>query len=449
MRNPSASEEAALVVAAQQHLQGRAMAAESVQALGFTMANESVALAHYRQAAVLLVDASGKLALRTASGLALVSGDSPFAVWLERWAQATNREPGAHRIGIADAPEALVEGWSEWLPDHVLICPMHAPDGHHLGTAIYARDDLWTDAEAQAMAALHAVYGYCLWALQAREGLTTRLWKKLRAKARWPWVLLGVLLLLCVPVRQSVLAPAEVAAITSHAVSSPQEGVIGQIAVQPNQTVKSGDLLFSLDMSSLRSRQEVARQALAIAKADYLVAQQRAFEDPRSRADLAAAAGKVREKEAELQAIDLQADRVEVRATQDGVVVFSDANDWIGRSVQVGERVMLLADPGTPALNIWVPVRDAVAMEKGTPVRMFLHTRPLQPVRGTIEGSSYQAGMSPDGVVAFRLRALLEPGQELPHLGLRGTARITGEWAPLGMYLFRRPLATLRIWTGL
>ena len=275
------------------------------------------------------------------------------------------------------------------------------------------------------------------------------MWNKLRTKARWPWLLLGAFVLLCVPVRQSVLAPAEVAAITSHAVSSPQDGVIGQIAVQPNQTVKQGDLLFSLDISSLRSRQEVARQALAIAKADHLVAQQRAFEDPRSRADLAAAAGKVREKEAELQAIDLQVDRVEVRAAQGGVVVFSDANDWIGRSVQVGERVMLLADPGSPAINIWVPVRDAVDMEKGTPVRMFLHTRPLEPLGALIEGSSYQAGMSPDGVVAFRLRALLEPGHELPHLGLRGTARISGEWAPLGMYLFRRPLATLRIWTGL
>lgn len=449
MRTPTSSEEEALVAAALQQLQGRAMAAESVPTLGFTVTNESAAIAPYRQAALLVVDRPGRLVLRSASGLSQVGSESPYAVWLERWAQTLRAEPGVYRISIGDVEAQWQDGWSEWLPDCLLVCPLHAPDGRHVGTALFAREDTWSDKELEWMAALHVTYGYCLWALQARRGMLAKAWQSARARARWPWVVALLLAALCVPVRQSVLAPAEVAPLTARAVSSPQEGVIGRIAVQPNQPVKTGDLLFALDTSSLNSKREVALQALAIAKADLLVAQQRAFDDARSRAELATASGRVREKEAELEAVSVQAGRVEVRATQDGVAVFSDANDWIGRSVQVGERVMLLADPNTPAISIWVPVSDAIAMNKGTPVRLFLHTQPLKPVNAALDESSYQAAVGPDGVAAFRLRALIEPGQPLPHLGLRGTARISGDWTPLGLYLFRRPLAALRIRTGL
>jgi hypothetical protein len=34
-------------------------------------------------------------------------------------------------------------------------------------------------------------------------------------------------------------------------------------------------------------------------------------------------------------------------------------------------------------------------------------------------------------------------------IGLRGTARVSGEWTCLGYYLLRRPIAAVREWTGL
>ena len=56
---------------------------------------------------------------------------------------------------------------------------------------------------------------------------------------------------------------------------------------------------------------------------------------------------------------------------------------------------------------------------------------------------------SPEGVSAYRLRGQFDPGTVVPRIGLRGTARITGEKAALGYYLFRRPIAAVREWTGL
>ena len=82
-------------------------------------------------------------------------------------------------------------------------------------------------------------------------------------------------------------------------------------------------------------------------------------------------------------------------------------------------------------------------------MRLFLHTDPLCPRSGRLIEASYQATLSPESVASYKLRARFEEGTELPRIGLRGTARISGEWVLLGYYLFRRPLAHLREWSGL
>ena len=57
--------------------------------------------------------------------------------------------------------------------------------------------------------------------------------------------------------------------------------------------------------------------------------------------------------------------------------------------------------------------------------------------------------MSPEGVSAYRLRGVFDDETGHARIGLRGTARVSGEWATLGYYLFRRPISALREWTGL
>jgi hypothetical protein len=431
----------------------RAQSATSLAALGFTMVNETLSLVAFRQAAFFRVAGSGHPLLQTASGLASVAADSPFAVWLNRFARTFAREPGCRRINIATIDASVVDGWNEWLPDHLVSAPLHAPDGDLLGFLLYAREDPWTDVDLALLEAIHRHYAYCLWSLGRRRlGLKDRSLAALRRRGlRWGLPLLLAILL--IPVRLSALAPAEVVALHAVAVAAPQDGVVGRFHVAPNATVKTGDLLFSLDDTTLRSRREVAAKGLSIAQADLLVAQQRAFDELKSKGELAAATGRVREKEAELALIETSLARVDVRADRGGVAVFTDANDWIGRPVQTGERVMQLADPGDAGVLVWLPAADALNLEPGAPIRLFLHTHPLAPLSAHLLQTSYQAVPSPDGVAAYRLRGSFdgEPaeGDDAPRIGLRGTARVSGDWAVLGYYVFRRPIAALREWSGL
>ena len=110
---------------------------------------------------------------------------------------------------------------------------------------------------------------------------------------------------------------------------------------------------------------------------------------------------------------------------------------------------MQLAQPEDGGIQIWLAVADAINLGTDAPVRLFLHTEPLSPRSAHLSEASYQSTLSPDGVASYKLRARFDEGTELPRIGLRGTARISGDWVMLGYYLFRRPIAHLREWSGL
>eukprot|EP01030_Chromulinospumella_sphaerica_P033845 gene33845-34782_t len=71
--------------------------------------------------------------------------------------------------------------------------------------------------------------------------------------------------MLLIPVRQSVLAPAEVVPLAGQVVAAPLDGVIAEVLVKPNQTVKTGDLLLRFESTTLTAQADVAALQTAIA----------------------------------------------------------------------------------------------------------------------------------------------------------------------------------------
>ncbi len=430
------------------HLERRAYAATTAAELGFTIVNETNMLAPYRQAALFSVAASGGLSLSHASGLVSVAEDTPFAVWLTQLANTIEPQQGVRQLDMGEAPSHLASGWQEWLPEYLLACNVYAGT-ERVGLALYARDESWTDSEIPLYERIHETYGYCLQAL-ARTSLPWKsLWARLRQRRWLKRIVFATSLALLIPVRLSAIAPAEVVALSALAIAAPQDGVMGAIHVQPNAAVKTGDRLFSLDDRGLESRRAVAVRALQIAGADLLVAEQRAFDDAKSKGDVAAAQGRVREKQAELDLIEGTLERVTMRAPADGVVIFGDPNDWLGRPVQTGERIMQLANPRDAGVLVWLPVADAINLDIGAPIQVFLHTDPLSPASASLIETSYQSVQSPASVSSYRVRGRFDRADAGTRIGLRGTARVSGEWACLGYYLMRRPIAAVREWTGL
>ena len=251
------------------------------------------------------------------------------------------------------------------VPRPAAALPGARPGRHTARRAALFRAEPFSDAERAIAEWIADAAGFSLWAWRERSGVGRWL------KSRRTWRQLGIVAALAaivafIPVRLSVLAPAEVTAARPIPVTSPIDGAVREIIVKPNQIVKADELLVVLDDTGLRNRLELAAKSLDISRADLLRATYKSFSDEASRHELPVLKARVAEKSAEVTYLTEVLERSKLTAPQGGIAVFSSQDDWRGRPVQVGERIMTIADPSLIDVTIYVPPEDAVELERGS-----------------------------------------------------------------------------------
>ncbi|MFP5421024.1 MAG: efflux RND transporter periplasmic adaptor subunit [Gammaproteobacteria bacterium] len=421
-------------------LQAQARQAGTTEQLAFAMANDGQGLFGYRHAALLV---AGKV--RALTGISVVEPNAPFVAFVE-WAASQRLAAGLlGQSGIVDPAslgESSREEWQALSAPNVFWLPLKDRQGAVFGGLWIARDTLWSEAEQALLVQLGGTYEHAWLALQPRKP-----WR-----LRWPRrkilvVLAALALLLLLPVRQSVLAPAEVVPQGGRVVAAPLDGVIAEFLVKPNQSVAVGDLLVRFDATTLKAQADVAERALDVAEAELKASSQRAFADAESSARIDLLAARAEQKRAERDYAKQLLARSDVRAERAGIAVFADAERLTGKPVQTGERLMQIADPAQAELRIELPVGDAIALGAGAEVVLFLDSDPLNRYDARLERAAYEAQATAAGQLAYRLDATFV--EAAPRIGLRGTAKLFGARAPLAYYLLRRPLAALRQGLGL
>ncbi|HEV7335333.1 MAG TPA: HlyD family efflux transporter periplasmic adaptor subunit [Bosea sp. (in: a-proteobacteria)] len=425
-------------------LERRARAAKGDE-LAFLIANETFGLVPYRQAFLWSGAPQGRIL--SMSGIATVERNAPMVAWLEKLfgAIARSEASGPRTLTAGDVPQANRQDWPEWLPPYLVWLPL----GHGADVLVLGRETELDESDRQLLGFLVDAYGHALAAQRPRGlagrslGLATRR-KRLIGAGAVALVLLAAFL----PVRQTALAPAEIVPREPAVIRAPLEGVIDRILVKPNQPVSAGDVLFNLDDRRLSNQLDVANGALQAIELELRQARQLAVVDQKVRSTLPMLQGKFDQQRAEIAYLREQLARIEVRAPRSGVAVLDDPNEWLGRPVAIGERVLVVADPAKVEIQARLSVADAIQLDDDAPLRLFLNIAPERPLDGVLSQSSYQAIQGTDGVLAYRLKARLT-GEEQPRIGLKGTARIYGEPVPLAYALFRRPFAALRQWAGL
>lgn len=437
----------------------RARHAESLAELQFIAVNDTHVLASYRQGALWLAGRG----IRALSGVVQIDANAPYAHWLESVCQhLDSQHPAPGQIIPSDLPEALASQWADWLPIHALWLPLATdpmwPEAPR-GGLLLARDLPWTEGELGLLLEWLDTWQH---AWRSRYAPPPWSWPKLRqklglgsdesAERRWwqrpllRWGALSTLLLL-LPVHLSVLAPGELVPAHPAVIRAPLEGVVDSFQVEPNQMVKKGQPLFSFDEALIRSRLEVARQAQATAEAEYRQMQQLALSDTKSKGQLALLTGKIEEKRADTAYLEEQLQRARVLAPQDGIALFDDPTEWIGKPVSIGERIMRIASPGDVEVEAWLPLADAIPLPAEAAISLYLNTTPLSPISARLRYLAHDAVQRPDGTYAYRLRASLTDGTE-HRVGLKGTAKAQGGWVPLGYWIIRRPFAGIRTALG-
>jgi hypothetical protein len=426
-------------------LEKRARGAGSDE-LAFLMVNETLSVLRYRQALVWRgAPANRVLAV---SGVAIPDQRSPFLVWASRLCAQIGTDPSEdiREITADDVPSDLRAEWSEWLPPYLVWVPL----GGKLGALVLGREEALSEGDRNLLVVLGDAYGHAWQAQLAKRRLRDKGWfTGTRKKAMAAVVVILLIALGLIPVRQSVLAPAEIAPRDAAMIRAPLEGVIDSVLVRPNEPVQKGQILFALDRRKLQNQLDVAQRAQEAAETELRQAKQFAVVDYKVRASLPELQGKFEQAAAEVTYLKEQMSRIEVRAPQSGLAVFDDPNDWLGRPVAIGERVMLLADPEKVEVEARLSVADAIDLDIGGPVRLFLNVDPARPREAVLTFVSYQAQKSPDGILGYRVKARLAEGESLPRIGLKGTAKLYGTKVPLAYAIFRRPISAARQWLGL
>lgn len=414
--------------------------AESLKELFFIAANDTHRLAPYRHAFVWERATDGKGKPVQASNVSELEPNAPMVLWMgevSAWL-ATRDDKVPAVIVEPDAPESLRGGWREFAAPFGLHVPINAPDGTRLGGLLLATDVPWSDAQCALLERLADAYAHAWWALRPRVVADVRS----HMKVYWRRYAVAAVLLLLLPVRQFVLVPAEVVPAQPFVVAAPMNGVVAQVNVLPNAMVDQGALLFSLEETDLVNELVVAEKAFEVAEAEYLKNAQDAFDCDPCRGRVPELLAQKEKARAQMAWAEQQLGRSRVVAPMAGVAVFSDPNEWRGKPVAVGERVMVLARPDETRLRITLPIADAISIEPGTGVVFYLNVNPLDSYDATIAQTSYEATVQADQTLAYVL--LADFGDEPARLGMRGTAKVYGNRAPLLFHVLRRPLSWLR-----
>ena len=408
---------------------------------GFLTVNETHSIVPYRQAVLWRATSPTKGVIEAVSGLAIVDAKAPFIHWMTA---VLNLKHGndIQRLGSADIKEQLGCQWQEWLPENGILLPLMNKEMELLGILFLARKEPWQDYELTILKQLTEIYSYTWAVLLGTRWYGARpVW--LRKIVLSTVIVALAIVLFYIPINLSVLAPAEVVSQHPTYIRSPQAGVIDDFFVVPNQFVKKDQPLFQLDDTMLSNRLQIVRKSLAVVNAQFSQASKEAFSSSEVKAKLTILREQQEEKKAEVRYVEDLLEKIIVRADQDGIIIFNDVTDWLGKPVAIGEKIVELAKPDQVELKINLPIADAIVLVPGTKVLFFLNVDPENTQVAKLTYASYQAHVTPDGILSYHLKAQFN-ATSTPRLGLRGTAKIYGEKTNIFYLVMRRPLAAVR-----
>ncbi|MCB6185367.1 HlyD family efflux transporter periplasmic adaptor subunit [Leeia sp. TBRC 13508] len=437
-------------------LGGRARQAKSADELAFLLVNDSKQLLPYRQS-VFWGAKQGVIAL---SGVIQPEKNAPYVQSMDRLCRYLNATYASAKILTADElNEEAAADWLEWLPNFVMWLPIGQPadDPEQATGLLIAADMSWTQSSCTIMQEWMQIWTFAWGKFQRKKkhalGLLHWLqdpkWKQKPLHHR-PKFILAVLLVAATffPVRMSVLAQSEIVAAEPTVIRVPLDGVFGQFLVKPNQSVKKGDPLFEMDQTALTGRLDIAESELRTTEAEYRQKAAESLVEGKTNTDISSLAGKVEQKQAELAYLQSLLSRSIIKAPSNGVAVFDNAAEWLGKPVQTGERVLRLANLNHLEIESWLSVSDAIPIQAGDHVTFYPAASPFSSVAATVRYMSFDATSRPEGNYAYRIRATLSP-EETGHLGLKGTAKISTTWVPFVYWAARKPLAVIRQTLGL
>lgn len=242
-----------------------------------------------------------------------------------------------------------------------------------------------------------------------------------------------------------VVAPCEVVPKTPYLITAPVDGIVDVITVKPSQAVKKGDVLFVYNKKDPEQNLKLSESQVDVLQADVNRAMTQGLSDSDPLTQMPVLKIKMEKEKINRDYQRYINSMLDVKAPAAGIVIMDAPDDWRGRPVSTGDKVMMISNPSEIKVKMWVPESSKVIINPDKPIAIILTSYPVRTYHAKITSIANQSVLSPSNVPSVVVDA--DWNGPLPpevKLGLKGTAILYGENVTLFYYIIYRPLEAVR-----
>lgn len=412
-----------------------AIQSNSSSELIFKILNDTVAVVPYDRAILWKVEDKGTPTIVGVSGQASVKENTEL---YQKWSENVQNIIEPEKIQLIAHPEMEKATSILWVP---IIANQKVALGLWLERW---NNKKWEHEDIEILLFLLKGYGSA-WEKFYRK-YSFRFFKKK------PVVFLGILaligvMLIKVPLR--VVAPCEIVPKDPVVITTPLEGLVDKITVTPGELVKQGTVLFQYDSKLPMQDLKVAQKKVEISQAEVNRANSLSYTDKNAITELGIDTLKLKKDKLDLTMAEFRVSQLSVSAPITGVVMMDNPEDWHGRAVKIGEKVMILSNPDETKVRLWIPEGDNVMIDKEKPVKILLNIHPGDTLYAKLRYIADYTVVTDKQVTSFVAEADWEdPNNPDIKLGLKGSAILYGEDVTIFYWIVRKPLAYVRRFIG-
>jgi multidrug resistance efflux pump len=253
-------------------------------------------------------------------------------------------------------------------------------------------------------------------------------------------------LLFLLPLPHRVAGNARLEALVQRVITSPIDGYLKEVRVRPGDKIKARQSLAELNDDTLRTEQrrldaEAAQQENSLAEAMV----------NGDRTQVALRRAKLDDVLAQRDLVLQQLQRTQLISPFDGVVIKGDLTQLLGSPLKRGDVLLTVSQGPEFRVMVEVPERDIADVKVGQEGKLILAAMPEKTFPIRVARITPVATVASDGQNVFEIEAALDRSAAELVPGLKGVAKLTTGYRPVGWHWVARAWhgLTFFIWSKL
>jgi multidrug resistance efflux pump len=420
--------------------------AQNIKELDFIIVNNTSKLIDYEKAILLYSNNNSKYKIQTISDIAVVDRNIPYSQFMESLANGIKKNINPQEPFFVDLQKELLEeeDIKEYRPYKVAWIPLTMEKDNIKIDAILLllRKKIFEDKEKLILEHISNSFSYFI--LSQKNLESKSFFNRIKSIGYFKYMIIFLVLIMFIPIQMNLLAPLTVIPKEPQIVTAPIDGVIEKVFIKPNQMINANEKLIKFDSTEIENRYFIAKKSLELSKTTLYAIKQNSFYNKDSKNKISQLKAEVKLKQSQLEFEKQVLEKSVIYSANNGEVIIDNPSALIGKYVSTGEKIFRIANPKHIELQIMVPVEDMIFIQKGYKIKLFLDNNPIKSYSGTVEYISYNPTVSNQNVLAYEVIGSFDDKNNIPNIGLKGTAKIYAGETTLFFYLFRKPITKLR-----